>query len=312
MQRLVIDTDPGVDDARAILIAAAHPDARIEAILTVSGNVDVDKTTANACTILDVLDAPPDQTPVFRGAESALLPTNYDAQYFHGADGLGNTNFPRSSRRVEHEHAALALIRLAHAYPGELTLVAIGPLTNLALATRLDPTLPQKFARLVVMGGTIRGTGNNRHNPTAEFNAYTDPEAAAIVLRSWRGLWLLSWETTLQYLLSPEEVNELMNVNTRRGEFWRKITRDSLEFVSRRVGRPGLFLPDELAMSVALETDIVTRSEFKWMDVELGGTISRGQTVVDWAGMTGREPNVNIVTEINRERFLELVRASVR
>lgn len=311
MSRLVIDTDPGVDDSRAIMIAFAHPDARVEAITTVSGNVDVDRTTANACTVLDLLNVPPEQTPIYRGAASALIATDYDGSYFHGTDGLGNNNFPRSPRPVEAEHGALALIRLAHEHPNQLTLVAIGPLTNLALATRLDPELPRKFQRLVIMGGTIRGMGNNRRNPLAEFNTYTDPEAAAIVFDAWRGLWLLSWETTLQYGLASEEVKEMMNVNTPRGEFWRKISAGGLEFVIKRIGRPGLFLPDELAMAAALEPDIVTRSEFKWMGVETGGGLTRGTTLVDWNGITGREPNVNIILEINRPRFLELLRASV-
>lgn len=310
--RLVIDTDPGVDDARAIMLAFAHPQARIEAITTVNGNVGVEQTTANACALLDVLGVSPDETPIFRGAASSLLGTQYDGAYFHGADGFGNTHLPRSPRRVEKEHAVNALIRLANTYPGELTLVAIGPLTNLALATRLDPTLPQKFKRLVVMGGTIRGTGNNRHSPAAEFNAYMDPEALAIVLQNWRGLWLVSWETTLDYLLTPVEVEALMTVPTPRGEFWARLSREGLGLITQRIGRPGLFLPDELAMAVAVEPEIVVRSELRHVSVELHGAHTRGTTVVDWFGLTGREPNVHLVLEVNRARFIELLHAAVK
>ncbi len=311
MPSLVIDTDPGVDDARAIMLAYAYPGTRLHAITTVAGNVSVDKTTANACKLLDVLDVPPDRTPIYRGATTGILATRYDGAYFHGADGFGNTNFAPSKRQVEAEHAANALVRLGNEHPGELTLLAIGPLTNLALATRLDPDLPSKYKRLVVMGGTIRGTGNNRHNPSAEFNAYMDPEAMAIVFENWRGLYLISWETTLQHQLNPEQVNALMNVDTPRGRFWAQITRDGLEYVTRRVGRPGLFLPDELAAAVAVEPEIVHKSEFRAMTVELRGEHTRGQTTVDWFNNTGAEPNVHIVLQVNMERFIELLYASI-
>lgn len=311
MTRLVIDTDPGVDDARAIMLAYAHPDARIHALTTVGGNVGVEQTTTNAGVLLDVLGAAPEETPIYRGASTGLLAVKYNGIYFHGTDGFGNNHFPRSTRRVETEHAVDALIRMANERPGELTLAAIGPLTNLALATRLDPELPRKFKRLVVMGGTIRGTGNNRHNPSAEFNAYMDPEAMAIVFETWQDLWLVSWETTLHHQLEPAQVEALMNVNTPRGKFWAQLTRESLAYVTKRVGKPGLFLPDEIALAVAVEPSIVTVSDHRYMSVELRGEHTRGQTTVDWFGATGNAPNVHIVLEINKERFMELLMASV-
>lgn len=312
MNPLIIDTDPGVDDARAIMLAFAHPNTQIRALTTVAGNVGVEQTTANACTLLDVLNVAPEQTPIFRGATTGILATPYDGAYFHGADGFGNNNFARSPRRVETEHAVNALIRLANQQPGELTLAAIGPLTNIALATRLDSELPRKFKRLVVMGGTIRGTGNNRHNPSAEFNAYMDPEAAAIVFENWRDLWLVSWETTLHHVLDASQVNQLMNVDTPRGKFWAQITRQSLTFIERRLGSALLYLPDEIALAIAVEPEIVTKSAHHSMSVELRGEHTRGQTTVDWFNNTGREPNVHVVMEINKERFFELLMASIK
>ncbi|HZQ09969.1 MAG TPA: nucleoside hydrolase [Anaerolineae bacterium] len=311
MIRLVIDTDPGVDDARAMMLAFAHLNARVEAIMTVAGNVGVEQTTANACYLLDVLNVSPEQTPIYRGAATGILGSNYDGVYFHGTDGFGNNHFPRSPRRIASERAAEALIRYGNEKPGELTLVAIGPLTNLALVTRLEPELPSKYNRLVIMGGTIRGTGNNRHNPSAEFNAYMDPEAMAIVLENWHNIWLVSWETTLEHPLDAPQVETLMNWDTMRGKFWAQITRESLEFVTKRLGRPTLLLPDEIAMAVAVEPEIVKRSELRYMSAELHGEHTRGQTTVDWFNATGHEPNVNIVLEIDRARFFELLVASV-
>ncbi len=310
MVRLVIDTDPGVDDAHAIMLAVAHPRARVEAITTVAGNVDVEQTTANACTILDALDVSPRQTQVFAGCDRALLGTRVHASEIHGADGLGNSGFPRSPRKVESEHAALALIRLASAAPGDLTLACIGPLTNVALATRLDPSLPAKFKGLVVMGGAIRATGNMPY-PSTEFNVHCDPEAAAIVFDAWPDLTLVSWETTMEHMLSPQQVETLMAGDTPRARFMRRITEQMLAFVLTKLGRPGLFAPDPLAVAIAIEPDLVTKSEKRAVAVELAGSHTRGQTTVDWFGLTGKEPHVNLVLQVDVDRFWTLLRNAV-
>jgi purine nucleosidase len=307
MNRLVIDTDPGVDDAHAIMMAFAYPQARVEAITTVAGNASLERTTANACTILDVLER---DVPVYAGCDRALVARTPDATYVHGADGLGNSGYPRSRRKVADEHAANALVRLANESPGELTLVAIGPLTNLALATRLDPTLPEKYERLIVMGGSIRGIGNV--TPAAEFNVYTDPEAAAIAFDAWPGLTLVSWETTMAHGLTTEQVETLMAVDSPRAEFFRRITRRTIEFVHQSLGRQLLFAPDGLAVAVALEPDIVRKAETHYVQVELAGRHTRGQTTVDWFDRTGHEPNVNLVLEMDAKRLWELMQAAVR
>ena len=311
MVRLVIDTDPGVDDAHALLMGFAHPEARVEALTTVAGNVGLDKTTANACTILDVLEVDPERTPIFAGCDRAILGEQPDAAYVHGTDGLGDGPRTLSARPIQAEHAALALIRLANLYPGELTLLALGPLTNVALALRLDPALPQKYKRLVCMGGAIRGTGNMRERPVTEFNFFADPEAAAIVLGGWPGLSLVSWETTLLYPLSYENVQALKSTGTPRSDFFGRITSRLSQYVEDALGRHGLYAPDPLAMAVALEPDIVTRAESHYVSVELVGAHARGQTCVDWADLTKQPPNVELVLEVDFERFWGLMQAGV-
>ncbi|MEP7359250.1 MAG: nucleoside hydrolase [Anaerolineales bacterium] len=311
MVRLVIDTDPGVDDAHAILLAFAHPGARVEAIVTVAGNVGLPLTTANAATILDILQAPAEHTPIFAGADRALLGAGGDAAVVHGADGLGSSGYPASGRKIEAEHGALALIRLAAQAPGELTLVAIGPLTNLALALRLDPLLPQKYKSLVVMGGAIRSGGNMPPRPSTEFNIFTDPEAAAIVFDGWPGLSLVSWETTVQYLVSSELVRQMMGAGTPRAEFFRRITEGILNYDEKVLGQRGLFAPDPLAMAIAIEPGLVQRSELRAVTVELTGQHTRGQTTVDWTNLTGRKPNVNVILDVDGPRFFQLLLASV-
>jgi purine nucleosidase len=307
MNHFVIDTDPGVDDAHAIMMAFAYSEAQIEAITTVSGGASLERATANACTILDVLEQ---DVPVYAGCGRALVARTPDASFVMGKDGLGDSGYPPSKRRVADEHAVHALVRLANESPGELMLVAIGPLTNLALATRLDPTLPTKYRRLVVMGGSIRGTGNI--TPAAEFNAYTDPEAAAIVFDAWPGLTLISWETTMDHCLTAEQVETLMAMDSPRAEFFRRITRGMIEFNYEFLGRQLLPEPDALAVAVALEPDIVRKAEAHYVQVELAGHHTRGQTTVDWYDQTGHEPNVNLVLEMDAKRLWELMQAAVR
>ena len=169
MNRLVIDTDPGVDDAHAIMMALSYPGATIEAITTVAGNVSLEQATRNALIILDVAGG--HDVPVYPGCEDALVIPTPRRAISHGSDGLGDSGYPPSARQASAEHAVHALIRLANEAPGELTLVAIGPLTNIALATRLDPGLPRKYKRLVVMGGAIHTQGNSWER-AAEFNFY--------------------------------------------------------------------------------------------------------------------------------------------
>jgi purine nucleosidase len=309
MTRLIIDTDPGVDDAHAILMAFAHSDTQIEAITTVAGNVSLKRTTANACTILDVVGR--EDVPVYAGCDGAILRAPHDASYVHGSDGLGDSNYPPSARRPIDEHAVLALIRMANEAPGERTLVAIGPLTNVALATRLDPALPTKYKRLVWMGGAVWAGGNIGSHPSAEFNAWSDPEAAAIVLEAWPGMSLLSWDVTLEHPITAEQIDLLMKADTPRGEFFRRITGSLMNYQQAKAARTVMYEPDALAVAVAIEPDIVRRAEMHYVQVELAGAHTRGQTTVDWRGLSGKGPNVNIILELDRDRFWEMFRAGV-
>jgi purine nucleosidase len=308
MQRLIIDTDPGIDDAHAVLMALAHPNARVEAITTVNGNVDVDHTTRNAGIILEAAGA---DVPIYRGCAAPLVAGRLDAAHVHGSDGLGDAGFAPSRHQPRGEPAPVALVRLADAAPGELTLVAIGPLTNLAVALKLDPALPLKYQRLVIMAGAIHGRGNTA-NLSAEFNVFADPEAAHVVFETWPRLTMLSWETTLAHGFAPEVFERFFALGTPRAEFFRrsnaKIIAHHLEVMRRTV----LYAPDGLAMAVALEPEIVRRSEVHAVSVELQGKYTRGQTTVDWMDRGGKPANVEIILEVNQPRFIELMEAGLR
>lgn len=302
----MIDTDPGVDDAHAIMLACAYPGAKVEALTTVAGNVSLERATLNALTILEVIG---EDVPVFAGCDNALVTPTARRATSHGTDGLGDSGYPPPQRQAAAEHAALAIIRLASASPGELTLAAIGPLTNVALATRLDPTLPRKISRLVIMGGAIHAKGNSWER-AAEFNFYCDPESASIVFDRWPEVTLVPWETCLDHGLPPQQVEQLAQGNSARADFFRRTI--PRRFVEQAPGQPVLSVPDPVALAVALEPQIVRRAETYYVEIELAGRFTRGQTVMDWYELTGRPHNARVVLDIDQERFYELMRLSFK
>ena len=303
--QLLIDTDPGVDDALAILMAYAHAD--VAGLSIAAGNVGLAHTVRNAGTLVDLLGA---STPVFAGCATPLvrLPQE-DAAFVHGEDGFGDIGFPTPQALAAGEPAALALLRLTRERPGELTLVALAPLTNLALALRLDPTLPQRVARLVVMGGAISGHGNTATLP-AEFNIGFDPEAAHVVFEAFAQFDLVDWEATLRHAFDETEFDGWLAGGDRRADFYGQIC-GVARASNRRRGRHGVIAADALAMAVAIDRSLVTRSERRHVAVELDGRLTRGATVVDWDGRLGKPANANVVLELDQRRFGAMVRAAL-
>jgi inosine-uridine nucleoside N-ribohydrolase len=303
--QLLIDTDPGVDDALAILMAHAHAD--MAGLSIVAGNVGLDHTVRNARTLVDLLGA---DTPVFAGCATALVRVpEEDAAFVHGQDGFGDIGFPDPAAPLSDEPAALALLRLTRERPGELTLVALGPLTNLALALRLDPTLPQRVARLVIMGGAVTGHGNTGKVP-AEFNIGFDPEAAHVVFEAFPSFDLVDWEATLRHAFDDAEFDGWLAAGDRRADFFGKIAGASRGYNAKH-DRRGVIAADALAMAVALDPAIVTRSEIRAVTVELDGRLTRGATVVDWAARLGKPRQANIVLEVDHARFAAMVRRAL-
>jgi purine nucleosidase len=303
-QKLLIDTDPGVDDALAILMAHAHAD--VLALSIAAGNVGITHTVANALKLVETIGA---RTPVFAGCATPLVLPAEDAAFVHGADGFGDTGYTPASRSAEGEAAALAILRLSHAHAGELVLVAIAPLTNLALALKLDPNLPQRVARLVVMGGAVTGRGNTRRAP-AEFNIGFDPEAAHVVFSAWPQITLVDWEATMRHGIAFERMQAWLDAENPRARFYRAISRKTHAW-SRERGRPKALAADALAMAVALQPDIVVRAESRHVAIELTGAHTRGATVVDWEHRLGAAANANIVLDVDQARFEALVAAAL-
>lgn len=310
MMRLIIDTDAGVDDAQAIMMALAHPGVTVEAITTLSGNIHVNKVVNNVLTVLDIMGA---QVPVYRGAESALLNAMPPEEaHVHGDDGMGDwPDRPPVRGRVEDEHAALALVRLINQHPGELALIALGPLTNLALALKLDPDLPSKVERFVFMGGAINAHGNTMM-VTAEWNIYCDPEAAALVLSSFPDSTMLSWEATIWNPLPWPAYEELCAAPTAAGRLFQGITAKTRDFAERIKPRlPGYLIPDPLAMALVLRPELALESFRHYTVVELTGQYTRGQTVIDYMNRLGQPANVLHVTKLDMDGVADLYRAAI-
>ncbi len=296
---LIIDTDTGIDDAIALLLALASPHHRVAAITAVNGNVPLDHVVRNIGIVLDAAGAPP--IPVFPGATRHLVGEAVHARHVHGEDGLGDAGFRPSTRLVEDEHASLALIRMARENPGLHTLVTLGPLTNIALAFALAPGLPQLFARIVTMGGAVHGRGNV--TPAAEFNIFADPEAAAIVFEQTPELTLVPWETVLENPVSWEQWESLTSAGPLGQKFVRPMTTRLTQ--RHRATRDGFLLADPLAMAVVLDEKCATKIRAAHVHVETGER-ARGLT----HAAAPREPqreNARIVEIVDRNTFLALL-----
>lgn len=296
--KLIIDTDAGVDDAQAIMLALTQPDVDVLAITTLTGNVHIRQVNPNVLTILEIMNK---DVPVYAGIDRPLIHPWEDAAEFHGGDGLGDfRDRPTLTRSIDDEHAVLALLRLSREYAGELTLIALGPLTNLAAAIRLDPDFPSRIKQFVFMGGTIAAHGNTP-NLTAEYNIYTDPEAAHITLAAFEDATVLSWETTLAHGFAWNKFNALCAIDTVNGRFFEKISRKTAERLQHSYKRPAYLLPDPLAMAITLQPDLIQKSSKHWVTVELNGQYTRGQTVIDYNHMSGNAPNVNVIGALDTD-----------
>jgi purine nucleosidase len=302
---LLIDTDPGVDDALALLMAFDDPHHEIVGLTIAAGNVGLRHTVANALKLCEVAGA---DVPVHAGCATPLLHPARDAAYVHGRDGFGDTGYDAATRIAEDEHAALAIIRLSHVHAGRLLLVALGPLTNVALALRLDPTLPQRVARLVVMGGAVTAHGNI--TPAAEFNVAFDPEAAHIVLEAFPRIDLADWEATMAHGFAHTEFEQWLRVDSPRARFYDAISKQTREWSSDRRG-DHWHSADALAMAYALEPGGALEVVERPVAVELDGRHTRGSTIVDWRREGGAADNCRILMRYDQARFEARIRKAL-
>lgn len=300
---LLIDTDPGVDDALALLMAFADDRHEVVGLTIAAGNVGLEHTVANALRLCEV--AGRDEVPVFPGCDRPLLHPSPDAANVHGADGLGDAGLPPAKRHADARHAAEAIIALSHRHAGRLLLVALGPLTNIALALRLDPTLPSRIARLVVMGGAVTSHGNI--TPSAEFNVYFDPEAAHIVFDAFERFDLCDWEATVAHGFLHEDVERWLAAPGPVAAFYETVSRHTRRWSEDARGARW-YCADALAMAMALAPEAVVEAAERPVDVVLGHSPARGVTLVDWARQTGRPDRARILLRYDQAALEARVR----
>lgn len=288
---IILDVDTGIDDAMAMALAVASPLVDLVAVTTLAGNVDVQRTTANTLAVLDWLDVA--GVPVHRGASRPLARPHQDAAFVHGTDGLGNAGLPVSSRGLGPDRGPAAMIRLANQRPGELTLVCVGPLTNLAIALNVEPRLPDLVAGVVVMGGAFEVPGNV--TPEAEFNAYVDPEAAAQVFAApFRQLTAIGLDVTQQVVLSRSTWEAACDTREAAPSLIARICRRSFE----ERGLAEVQLHDPLTLAVAVVPDLVGCQKAE-VGVATDGK-ERGRTRAVGSG------SVSIARTVDKERFMRL------
>lgn len=310
---ILIDTDPGIDDALAILLAFGSPEVSVEAITTVAGNVEVDLATHNALRILDVV-GPGRRPRVAQGAAAPLVGPLVTAAHVHGDDGLGNVGrclepdgrlrYPDPPRTLEMLDGAGLILETADCFAGRLVIVALGPLTNVALALQRDPARLAQAARIVVMGGAVAVAGNV--TPAAEFNIHVDPEAAAEVLASGLAVELVPLDVTRQVVLTRAELAAaLARHGGRTARFIEDFTAHGFDFETRR-GDGAMALHDPLAIGVAVDPSLVTL-EALHVAVECQGSLTRGMTVADRRPHRNRPaPTCRAASGVDAPRFLRL------
>ena len=283
---MLIDTDTASDDAVALIMALRSPDVRVLAITTVAGNVDVAQASKNALYVAELCDS---AVPVYAGAATPLSRAPVRAHWFHGSDGLGDHGYPVPRRGLERLHAVDAVIETATARPG-LTLVTLGPLTNIAQAIARRPDIAGRIARCVVMGGNPCCEGNV--TPAAEYNIWCDPEAAAIVLRSGIPVELVGWHLCRgEAVLSAADIEHVLGTGTPLARFAVECNTTAMEAYRVQTGETGISLPDPVAMSIAIDPSICTSRTAHAVQVETASELTRGMTVVDRLNVSGDERN---------------------
>ena len=276
LQTLLIDTDTASDDAVALIMALRHPSARVVGITTVAGNVGVEQATRNALLVTELAGR---DVPVFAGCDRPLLRPAADANWFHGRDGLGDQGFAPQRRTAESQHAVDALIDLTHQHDG-LSLVTLGPLTNVAAALIRDPSLARRVGRCVVMGGNPCCVGNV--TPAAEYNIWCDPEAAQIVMQSGMPIELVGWHLCRgEAALNPAEIQQVRAIDTPLARFAIDCNRTAAAAYTAQTGEAGISLPDPTAMAVAIDPAVATHASSHRVTIECQSELTRGMTVVD-------------------------------
>jgi len=296
MKKIIIDTDAGVDDAIAIMIALANENfVEIKGITTVTGNTHVDQVTKNVLRILDYFGR--SDIKVYKGATKPLVHSFVRAAKIHGSDGLGDVDLKYSSRKEEDIPAPLAIYKIAKE-EGLIDIITLGPLTNISIALNLFPQLKDHIGKIYSMGGAI-----DRGNVTrfAEFNFHTDPEAVQGVIEAKLNLTIVPWDPIVKNIFLEEELKSFVDEKTPSGKLFFSLIKNSITYIERHIGIRGMSLPDPVAMACYIDDSIIKEMRKCNIEMELNYTTLRGASIL----LEGED--FEVVLDFYKERFLKIL-----
>jgi purine nucleosidase len=302
-RRIIIDTDTAQDDCIALLVGLLDPDSTLEAITMVAGNVGFTRQVQNAHMTLSVAGRL-GEVPVYLGCERPLTREWVSAENVHG-DGAGGMRMDLTGFAPEPEHGVDALVRMVNDNPGQIDIVAIGPLTNIAMAVVKDPAFAENVRSLTVMGGSNNGRGNI--TAAAEFNFYVDPEAADTVFSSGLNIIVVPWAplTLNDAVFDADKLEQIATIDTPLARFFTKVCAATLEF-DEAVGIPGTTHPDSLSAAVLLHPELITAAADYNVQIETGSELTRGYSAMSW-GVHGLSPNARVVEAVDGQAFFDLI-----
>ncbi len=308
MRRFWIDTDTASDDAVALLMALRWQDVHVEGISIVAGNVPVEMGSRNARYTVELCA---EHTPVYEGAQKPFCRPPEWAYFFHGPDGMGGMNYPAPRHAPEEKHAVQALIDAVRQHPGEISLVTLGPLTNIALALMIAPDIAQKIPACYAMAGAAATLGNI--TPAAEFNIYIDPESAQMVFHSGLPLLMVGWEhCRFEANLTAEDIATLRSLKNKFADFTVDCNRNAIQANQTLYGDPAMPLPDPVTMAIAIDPSVCTKRSHHYTSVETASPTTRGMTVVDQLHVLKKEPNIEICWQIDVPKWKEILYTTLR
>jgi purine nucleosidase len=300
-KRILIDTDPGIDDSLAILLALASPELTLEGLSVVHGNCSLARALNNCLSILELACA--SQIPVAKGCELPLVQPSLLAPETHGNTGLGYAKLPEPQTKPISQHGSDFLIEKIMSNPGEITLVALGPLTNVALAIRQEPRIANALKELIIMGGAIRHEGNT--TALAEFNTYVDPHAAHIVFHASIPTTLVPLDVSYQCVLTQPDVDRLLQIDSPLTRFMADATRFYMEFHEEYQGVEGCVINDPLALALTFAPELCDYQHLP-VDVDISSSLSLGKTFADFYNYHKKPANMQVALSVRAREFIEL------
>jgi inosine-uridine nucleoside N-ribohydrolase len=312
MKRVILDMDPGVDDALAIILALKSPELKVEAITVVSGNIQLEFCVKNALRVLELLKI--DDIPVSAGADCPIKRERVNAPIVHGIDGLseldrfiddGKKRYPNPTGKPSPIPAVELILDLVDKFEQDISIIATGPLTNIAQAIIEDSRTMRKLGELIVMGGAFSVSGNI--TPVAEFNAYADPDAVQVVLDSGiRPLTFVGLDVTQKVILYRDQLDKWVDTNkTKISQFVKDCTEFYIDFHRDSEGFDGCYLHDPLAVGIAIQPDLVKTKDL-FVQVETSSRLTMGMTVADLRPRSTGKPNAIVCIEVDADRFMNM------